>query len=205
VVLPPGEEELADLRARGAGEVAQDGRVHGHPAPAEDGAAFLFRNPFRYFTAFCRERLVGRQEDRPDGVVPGRGKVEPVAGADLAEKDVRDADHDAGAVAGGLVAAQRPPVLEVDEHLDRLPHDEVERHPVDPGDEADSAAVVLVLRVVQPRRLRNAGGVCPERVVLHLRRNLPGGMSDPSSASIKYGTAPAARASNPDRKDGGKD
>jgi hypothetical protein len=36
-----------------------------------------------------------------------QGEVEPFAGADLAEKDVRDADHDAGAVAGGLVASQR--------------------------------------------------------------------------------------------------
>jgi len=175
VVFPPGQEKLADLRARGGGEIPQDGGVDGNLAPAEDRAAFPFRYPLHRFGAFCRERRVGGEEDGPDGVLPGRGEVEPFAGADLAEKDVRDADHDAGAVAGGLVASQRTPVLEVDEHLDPLPYDEVQRHPVDPRDEAHAAAVVVVRRVVQPRRLRDARGVYAERVVLHPQRDLPKG------------------------------
>jgi hypothetical protein len=160
------EEYLADPRPRGPGEITEDRWVDRHLAPPEDRAPFRGRDPFEGPGASPGERFVHGEEEHPRGVLAARRKVEPVTRAHLAEEGVGDLEEEAGAVAGGLVAPQGAPVLQVDEDPDPLLDHDVKGNAVDPGDESDAAAVVVVLRVVQAGRFRDAGGVYAKRVDL---------------------------------------
>ena len=60
-----------------------------------------------------------------------------------------DLDEDAGPVAGVLLGAHRPAVLEVAEHLERLLHDVVRGPSLQVDHEAEAAGVLLVLGIVE--------------------------------------------------------
>ncbi len=90
----------------------------------------------------------------------------------LRKKPVRHLHQDAGAVAGVHLASTRAPVEQVDEQLQRLADDGVRPLALDVNDEADSAGVVLVLRVVQPLRGRRLEtGVWQRLVHMFLSRH----------------------------------
>ena len=167
------EEELADPRPGGAGEIPEERRVDRHLAPPEDRAPFRGGDPFDGPGAPPGERLVHGKEEHPRGVLAARREVEPVPRAHLAEENVGDLEEEAGAVAGGLVAPQGAAVLQVDQDPDPLLDDGVQGDAVDPGDEPDAAAVVVVLRVVQAGRFRYARGVYAKRVALRCHVSRP--------------------------------
>ena len=72
----------------------------------------------------------------------------PFGEEDFAEELVGDLNQDPGAVAGVVFPAARPPVVEVFERLQPVSDDLVRFPPVDVGDEAQAAGVVLVAGVV---------------------------------------------------------
>ena len=100
--------------------------------------------------SICRAaRGVARQEDEPGAVLAAGRQRDAEPRRLLAQEPVRHLDEDAGAVAGVGLAAARAAVLQVDEHLQRLPHDRVRPAPLDVDDEADAAGVVLVAGIVE--------------------------------------------------------
>ena len=60
-----------------------------------------------------RASLGARQEDQPDAVLAGRGQLDALPLAGRLEEACGHLDQDAGAVAGVLLAAAGPAVLEV--------------------------------------------------------------------------------------------
>jgi hypothetical protein len=61
---------------------------------------------------------------------------------------VRDLDQHAGAIAGAGISAARAPVRQVDQNLYAFEDDVVRPLPLQIRNEADSAGIVLVARVV---------------------------------------------------------
>jgi hypothetical protein len=169
----PSEENLADPRPGGPGKIPEDGRIDRHFPPAEDRTSFRRRDPFEGAGAPLGERFVHREKDHPRGILAARRKVEPVPRAHLAEEGIGDLEQEAGAVAGGFVSPQGAAVFEVDEDPDPLPDDEMLGNAVDPRDEPDAAAVVVVPRVVQAGRFRDAGSVYAKRVDLRCHVSRP--------------------------------
>ncbi len=156
---PAREEALADRRLRHPGEIPERIRVHGDRPPSENRAPFLRCHPFEGVHAPVGKVLVRREKDEARRILTAGRKRESQVAATVAEKGVRDLQQEARPVPRRLVAADRPPVLEVHEDRDGVVHDGVVRRRVEPGDEAHSATVVLVGRVVQPVRFRHAGRV----------------------------------------------
>jgi len=142
--------------------IPEDRGVDRHLAPPEDRAPFRGGDPFEGPGAPFGKRLVHGEKEHPRGVLAARRKVEPVSRAHLAEEGVGDLEEEAGAVAGRLVAPQGAAVLQVDEDPDPLLDHGVQGNAVDPGNEPDAAAVVVVPRIVQAGRFRDARGVQPE-------------------------------------------
>ena len=91
---------------------------------------------------------LGGGEEHGDAVVPGFRQFDARGGADLAEEGVGHLDQDAGAVAGIVFAADCAAVIEVRQDGNGLLHDLVGLLPLDVGDEADAAGVMLELGIV---------------------------------------------------------
>ncbi len=143
------EEDLLDVRLRGARHAADGAALDRRIAPAQHGESFFLRDALE--DAFAQQPLLRlhRQEHHADAVLAGGRKREAEAGAFAREELVRDLDQDAGAVAGFRIAAAGAAVRQVDQDLDALDDDVVGLVAVDVGDEANAAGIVLVSRVVE--------------------------------------------------------
>ena len=165
-----GQEQLHQVRRRGARAAAADLRVVRDVAPAEDDQVLGLgqlgdrrlgdvlpgqrgRVPLviRLLAAIGRR---GREEDQPGDVRAGRRQVEVT---DLAEEGVRDLGQDARAVPGSRVAALGAAVLQVAEGGERFGHHIVPGPAGQISDKADAAGVVLEAAVIQPRGRCAAG------------------------------------------------
>ena len=140
------DEELADVRARRVGGVADVVLVDRHVAPPEHALALDADVELEQLLDLAAVDVVARQEAHADAVAARLGQLEVDVGA---EEGVRDLEQEPGAVAGAHVGALGPAVLEVVERLERLGDDVVARDVVEPRDHGDAAGVVLVPRVVQ--------------------------------------------------------
>ena len=101
----------------------------------------------------CRRCVrLHRQERHADAVLAGGRQGEAELGALAREELVRDLDQHAGAVAGFRIAAAGAAVGQVDEDLNALDDDVVRFLAFDVGNEADTAGVVFLARIVQPLR-----------------------------------------------------
>ena len=69
---------------------------------------------------------------------------------------MRNLDQDSGAIPGLRIAPARAAMREIDQDLDALQDDVVRFPSLNIGDKADTAAIVLMLRTIQPLRLRQA-------------------------------------------------
>ena len=168
---PPLEEALDDPGFRGAGELPEEPVVVGDLPPAEDGVPFLTGDPLEGLDAPPGKFRVGGEEDHADRVVPPRGEGEGKTGE--AEEGVGDPDEDPGAVAGGLVAPDRPPVLEVDEDPDSFFDDGMAGFRREGGDEPHAAGVMLLGGIVEAAAYRDAGGVQMNKSVIILQEAMP--------------------------------
>jgi hypothetical protein len=159
------DEHLLEHGLDGPRARAHRGGIGRDISPAHDGLAFILDDLLHDTPAL--RRLAGRagQEDEARAVVPGGREGDARARALAAEEGMRHLDEDARAVAGVDLAAARPPVQQVLEHLQGLAHDGVGSAPLDVHDEADAAGVVLVGGVVESlgRGQTRSGGACPHR------------------------------------------
>ena len=94
------------------------------------------------------------EEGHADAVLAGGRQGEAELGALAREELVRNLDQHAGAIAGFRIAAAGAAVRQVDENLDALDDDVVRFLALDVGDEADTAGIVFVARVVETLRRR---------------------------------------------------
>ncbi len=141
-----GDEDLLEGRRDGGGrppDAVEPGRHH---TPAQHRAPFLGGDGVDEAAQGGRGGGVVGQEDQPGAVVTGRRQVE---GERRAEERVWHLQEDAGAVAGARVGAAGAAVLQVDQEIQRLPHDIVRLAAFEMGDEADAAGVVLVTGPVE--------------------------------------------------------
>ena len=95
-----------------------------------------------------------RQEGHAHAVLARGRQGEAELGALAREELVRDLDQHAGAVAGFRIAAAGAAMRQVDQDLNALDDDVVRFLALDVGDEADSAGIVFVARVVKTLRRR---------------------------------------------------
>ena len=98
--------------------------------------------------------VVMRQEQHADGVMARRRKGEAKLGCLLGEEFVRGLHQDAGAVAGARVGADGAAMLEIEKDRQRVLDDLVRFAPLDVGNEADAAGILLLRRIEEPKALR---------------------------------------------------
>ena len=143
------DEELLEHRHARLPKRPDDARIDRHVAPADDllvvvpdGAlerAHLGRAPIG----------LARQEHLRDAVVVRVRDLDAEVRHRALEERVRHLDEDARAVAGARIAPGRAAMREAAEHFDPLLHHVVRRPPLEIGDEAEAAGVVLEARVVE--------------------------------------------------------
>ncbi len=151
----PADEELPEDGLRGDRAGTQAAVVGRHVAPAEQPLS-LFGDNVRNGGFHQPPRLIVAREEHQPGAIGALGRqVDVEAGCLPAEEPVRDLNQDAGAVSRVGFAAAGAAVLEVDEHLERVPDNRVRAMALHVHDEADAAGVMLVPGVVEA-----AGGGC---------------------------------------------
>ena len=146
-----------DLHVPGLGRLDRfaERRVVGRDvAPAEDFHAFLCDDRRVGVGDFSPPCVVVRQEQRADGVMPGRRQREAKFGCFLGEEFVRRLHQDAGAVAGARIGADRAAMFEVDQDGQRVLDDLVRLAPLDVGNETDAAGSLFLRRIEEPKALR---------------------------------------------------
>ena len=118
----------------------------GMRAPAQHALAFLghdvAKNPF----AFRALSGIVRQEHHADAVFAGARQGNFLLRRDFLEKGVRRLNQDARAVAGVDLTAARAAVIQVEQHLQRLPDNRVGFLPLHVDHETHAAGLVFKLR-----------------------------------------------------------
>jgi hypothetical protein len=140
------DEQLADVRARLVGGIADVVGVDRDVAPAEDALALDAHIDLEQLLDLAPMQHVLGQEAHRHAVAAGRRELEVDGGA---EERVRELDEDAGTVAGADVRALRAAMLQIVERLQRLDHHVVPGHVVQARDHGDATGVVFVARVVE--------------------------------------------------------
>ena len=90
-----------------------------------------------------------RQEQRADGVVPGRRQRKAELGRFLGEELVRRLHQNAGAVAGARIGADRAAMFEIDQDGQRVFDDLVRFAAFDIGNKSDPAGILFQRRIKQ--------------------------------------------------------
>ena len=145
------QERLEDRRHAGTSRVAEVMRVDRHLAPEHErhpacGAALL-EDALRICDAL---RVVVREEEHGNAVVALVGQQLPLFLRLLAEEAVGHLEKHAGAVAGVALKPLAASVLEVHQHRERVVEGLVAPLPLEVGDGADAAGIVLVFASIQP-------------------------------------------------------
>jgi hypothetical protein len=143
------DEHLRDDRARRARRFTDRSIVDRQCTPAEHLEVLFAGDLLDQLSKTFALVLRVRQEDEPGAVFPGRRQGDAERRRDLSEEAIGNLDEDAGAVTGVGLAAARAAVQQVDQHLQPLLDDAVRAPSLDVDDEADTARVVLVTRIVQ--------------------------------------------------------
>ena len=144
------EEDLPNQRLARLGRIAQGGVVGRHLAPADDLDRFFGDDALEKVLGGAALGSLRRGEEHGDAVVPRGRQVDAGGGADLAEEGVGHLNQDPGAVARVVLAADCAAVIEVCQDRYGLLDDLVGLLPLDVGDEADAAGVMLELGIVHP-------------------------------------------------------
>jgi hypothetical protein len=168
--LAAADENLRQEGFGGAGNIAQHLVVDRDIAPAEELLAFGADDVGIHLFAFLALDGIARQEDQSGSEFIGAGRqLDAQFAALFAEKFFRQLHHDAGAVAGHLVAAAGAAVGQVDEDIQRLVDDIVGFLALEVHHATHAAGVVFKTRIVQPLRLRQpaVGHLCT--IIRHSR------------------------------------
>ena len=150
IPLHCGHEQLGEPRHRGPRALPAMGGVVRDIPPAEDGKAFLRRQPGDVCLRLRALGFARRQEDQPGRVAARGGQAEPAGGA---EQGVRHLGEDAGPVTGVRIAALGAAMVQVPQHGERLGNGVMGLSPGQVGDKPDATSVVLVPAVIETMRL----------------------------------------------------
>src|SRR5262249_2109946 len=101
--------------------------------------------------------LIGRREEGADAIVLGLGQRDTQGFTTGLEEGVGDLDQDPRAVAGVILAAAGPSMVEVDQSGETIADDLMRAPPLEINDEADAAAIVLVGGVIEALGCRDRG------------------------------------------------
>ena len=142
-------EDLLDVRLRGARNTADRVRLYRRVAPSKNREAFLTRNSFHH--SFHQQPMLrlNRKENHADAVDASRRKCEAELSAFTREKRVRDLNQNTRAVAGLRVASACAAVRQVNQNLDSLENNIVRLFALDVNDKPEATSIVLVGGVVQ--------------------------------------------------------
>jgi hypothetical protein len=99
-------------------------------------------------------RAIPGHEHVADAVMAGFRQTDSERGHDLLEEGVGNLHEDACAIARERIGAGRAAMGQVLENLKAVPDDRMARAPVEVGDKAHPASIMLALRVVESFRLR---------------------------------------------------
>jgi hypothetical protein len=101
-----------------------------------------------------------REKNQPGSVAALRRQFEAGIGRDIPKKRMRHLNQDTGAIAGRGITAAGATVRQIRQNPEGVPDDVMGRMSLDVADHADTAGVVLKLRVIQSfRRSRAADGI----------------------------------------------
>ena len=159
------DEDLLVHRLGRLDRLAERRIVGRHVAPAEELHAFGGDLLGVDLPDFLPPVFLRRHEQHADGVCAGSRQREAELRRLPGEERVGNLHQDAGAVAGARVGADRAAMLEIDEDRERILDDLVGLAPLDVGDEADAAGILVERGIVEAARLRHAriGGVAARR------------------------------------------
>ncbi len=204
--LRPADEDLPMHRLGVAHHVGQRRIVDRHGAIAEELEAFLADEARPDPLAMLAQPLVLRHEQMADGIVASLRQLDLERLALVLQELVRDLNENARAVARERVGADGAAMLEVLEDGERVGDELVRRPPLEIGDEADAAGVVLAFAVEESggggMRIRTASDGLQRSLTGSLRghcfdlefRSCHGGFEGPQVATgDSNATGPAAR------------
>ncbi len=142
-------EDLANLGARSHGAVAKPVGIDRHVPPPKDFLPKLGDGLFQDFLAAGSLETVLRQKHHSDTVLLSRWQSDAERRGYIAQKYVRNLEHDPRAVARVLFAAAGAAVGQVLQYLDGIANNLVRLAPFHVHDQPYAARVVLVLRVIK--------------------------------------------------------
>ena len=189
------DEDLADQGLAGLGARAQSRIIGRDLAPTQEVKPLFLHDTLKETEAVDAADLVGREEDHPYAVAAPAAQPDAGFGGHLGQEAVGYLDGQAGAVAGVLLGAGGPAVLEIDQDGQGVANDSMGRAACDIHDESEAARIVLEGWVIKTLGSRSASLPHP---VCHPRL---GGLNPYGLAEAPTGApAPCAGALYPLRK-----
>ncbi|EHJ61206.1 hypothetical protein NSU_1794 [Novosphingobium pentaromativorans US6-1] len=155
-VLAAADKALADHRHRFDDRLAEAVQSDRNVAPADEGLAFLLDELLEGGDDEIARGLVLREEAHGNGIVAGFRQFDARALGPLAEHLVGQLGQNARAVAKKRIRAHRAAVVDVFQDFKRLGNDCVAFLSFNMGDEAHTAGVVFVARIVKALGLRKS-------------------------------------------------
>ena len=147
--LGQAEERLEDRGHACTRRVAEVVRVNGDLAPEEHGNAASRATVLEDAPRIAHALFILREEEHGHGVASLIGKDVAALLSLLAEEVVRHLEEDARTVAGVLLEARAPAMLEVHEHRERVVEHLVRPLSRDTRQRTDAACIVLELRAIK--------------------------------------------------------
>ena len=131
--------------------MAQNLRAGGHFPPAQEGQAFLLADDLKQLFRLIARKLLLREEEHADAVLPLAAKSDSDLCRRLPEELMADLKQNAHAVAGFALGVLTGPVFQVLHDLQRIVKGLVTLAALDVHNRADAAVVMLVPGIVQSR------------------------------------------------------
>ena len=147
-VLRAGNEALLDVRHTGECLVAQNVRIDGHGAPAEELHALFFDNNLEHLLCLRTLERILREEEHRDAVIALFANLDAGLCGSLGEEVVGNLQHDADAVTGLALCVLAGAVLQLFYNRQCIVHCLVRFSALDIDDCADAAGIMLIPRIV---------------------------------------------------------
>ncbi len=181
----PADEHLADHRLARPGGVAEARRGGRDVAPAEQVEALGREDPGDVRLAGHPAGLVAGQEEHADAESGLTREPEPLLRRHGVEESERHLGQHPGAIPGVALRPAGPPVLQVDQHRERVAHDPVGGPARDVAHEPEPAGIVFERRFVEglghagfPSCARSSDDSNPPREIGYRRRDGSVAVSD---------------------------
>ena len=147
-VLRAGNEALLDVRHTGECLVAQNVRIDGHGAPAEELHALFFDNNLEHLLCLRTLERILREEEHRDAVIALFANLDAGLRGSLGEEVVGNLQHDADAVTGLALGVLAGAVLQLFYNRQCIVHRLVRFSALDIDNCADAAGIMLIPRIV---------------------------------------------------------